>query len=227
MGYRWGRGGACVHCIVDTSSAPHITSTISPLQHYISPALRPGRAESRRGGPGRVVCSGRQLTEERNAACLLSVGIRMSTEEHMWVTFREIDRRLRSHWALLVKVERAEGRTNAGALRAEARMLKLGRKKQNLDLDFAEAYEWLRTVLRRGESDPRYKRRLENAREMLLDIKRDMARVCEEARVLNDWRNKMVYAEEYMELGGYSLTSGIEKLQSDLSDVLAAGYSSD
>ena len=106
-------------------------------------------------------------------------------------------------------------------------MLKLGRKKQNLDLDFAEAYEWLRTVLRRGESDPRYKRHLENAREMLLDIKRDVARVCEEARVLNDWRNKMVYAEEYMELGGYSLTSGIEKLQSDLADVLAAGYSSD
>ena len=65
-------------------------------------------------------------------------------------------------------------------------MLKLGRKKQNLDLDFAEAYEWLRTVLRRGESDPRYKRLLENARKMLLDIKRDVARVCEEARVLND-----------------------------------------
>ena len=145
----------------------------------------------------------------------------------MWATFREIDRRLRSLRALRVHVELEEGMANAAALRAEAKMRELGRKKRNLDLDFAEANQWLRSVIRTGESDPRYKRRLENAREMLRDIQRDVARVCEEARILNDTRNRLCDEEECMEMGGYSLSSGIEKLECDLANVLAAGYTSD
>ena len=145
----------------------------------------------------------------------------------MWATFREIDRRLRSLWALRVHVELEEGMANSAALRAEAKMRKLGSKKQNLDLDFAEANQWLRSVIRTGESHPRYKRRLENACEMLRDIQRDVARVCEEARILNDTRNRLCDEEEYMEMGGYSLSSGIEKLECDLANVLAAGYTSD
>ena len=145
----------------------------------------------------------------------------------MWATFREIDRRLRSLRALRVHVELEEGMANAAALRAEAKMRELGCKKQNLDLNFAEANQWLRSVLQSGESDPRYKRRLENAREMLRHIQRDVARVCEEARILNDTRNRLCDEEECMEIGGYSLSSGIEKLQCDLANVLAAGYTSD
>ena len=145
----------------------------------------------------------------------------------MWATFREIDRRLRSLRALRVHVELEEGMANAVALRAEAKMRELGRKKRNLDLDFAEANQWLRSVIRTGESHPRYKRRLENACEMLRDIQRDVARVCEEARILNDTRNRLCDEEECMEMGGYSLSSGIEKLECDLAIVLAAGYTSD
>ena len=138
-----------------------------------------------------------------NAACLLSVCLGMSTREHMWATFREIDRRLRSLRALCVHVELEEGMANAAALRAEAKMRELGCKKQNLDLDFAEANQWLRSVLRSGESDQRYKRRLENARAMLRNIQRDVARVCEEARILNDTRNRLCDEEECMEIRGF------------------------
>ena len=65
----------------------------------------------------------------------------------MWATFREINRRLRSLRALCVHVELGEGVANAAALRAEAKMRVLGRKKRNLDLDFAEANQWLRSVI--------------------------------------------------------------------------------
>ena len=144
----------------------------------------------------------------------------------MWATFREIDRRLRSLRALRVHVELEEGMANAAALRAEAKMRELGCKKQNLDLNFAEANQWLRSVLRSGESDPRYERRLENAREVLRRVHRDMMSVCSEACALNDTRNRLCDEEEAKEMGGHYLTSKIEELKIYLASVLANGYTS-
>ena len=112
---------------------------------------------------------------------------------------------------------------DCAAFRAEEKMRKLGCQKRNLDLDFAEAHQWLVSVL---QSDPKNNRRAKNARGMLRNIQLDVAKLCEEARVLNDTRNRLRCEEECMEIGGYSLCSGIEKLQCDLANVLAAGYTS-
>ena len=145
----------------------------------------------------------------------------------MWATFREINSRLWSLRALRAHVELEEGTAYAASLRAEAKMRVLGGEIQDLDLEFAEANEWLRSVLRSGESGPMYERLLENAREMLRRVHHDVVRVCEEARILNDTRNRLCDEEECMEMGGYSLSSAIEKLKCDLADVLAAGCTND
>ena len=141
----------------------------------------------------------------------------------MWATFREINSRLWSLRALRAHVEREEGTAFAASLRAEAKMRELGSKIQDLDFEFAVANERIRSALHDGESDPRFERRLEHARAMLRRVHRDMKSVCEKARILNDTRNRLCDEEEYMEMGGYCLSSAIEKLKCDLADVLVAG----
>ena len=138
----------------------------------------------------------------------------------MWAAFRKIDRRLCSLRALRDQVEREEEMADSAAFCAEGKMRRLGRQKRNLDLDLAEAHHWLVSVMQSGGSD------LKNARGMLRNIQQLTAVVCEEARVVNDTRNRLRYEEECMELAGYSLCSVIEKLQCDLANVIAAGYTS-
>ena len=162
-----------------------------------------------------------------NAAWLLSVCRKMPTREQMWATFKGIDRRLRSLRALLKHFELQEGIANAGALRAEAKMRELGHKKRTLDLEYAEASQWFRSVVRIRQHHPRYTSRLEEAHKLLRDIHHDVATVCKEARLLDDTRNRLVDEEERLEMGEYSLSSGIEKLECDLAAVIAAGYDSD
>ena len=141
----------------------------------------------------------------------------------MWVTYREINSQLWTLRALRAHVELEEGTAYAASLRAESKMRVLGDEMHDLDHEFAEANERLRSLLQSGESGPEYERRVENAREMLRLVHRDVVRVCEEARILNDTRNRLCDEEECMEMGGYSLSSAIEKLQCDLANVLAAG----
>ena len=104
-------------------------------------------------------------------------------------------------------------------------MRQLGSKKRNLDLDLAEAHHWLISVLR-GVTDQKSKRQAHDARGMLRNIQQRTAEVCEEARIVNDTRNRLRYEEECMELAGYSLCSLIEKLQCDLASLIAAGFTS-
>ena len=144
----------------------------------------------------------------------------------MWAAFREINRRLSSLRTLRDHVKREEEMADSAAFRAEGKMRRLGCKKRDLDLDLAEAHERLPSVIQSGVSDLKNERRADNARGMLRHIQRQAAEVCEEARVLNDTRNRLRYEEECMELAGYSLCSVIEKLQCDLAGVLAAGYTS-
>ena len=150
----------------------------------------------------------------------------MATEEDMWAAFREIDRRLCALRALRDHVEIEEEMADSAAFRAEGKMRQLGSKKRNLDLDLAEAHHWLISVLRSGATDRKSKCRTDDARGMLRNIQQRTSEVCEEARVVNDTRNRLRYEEECMELAGYSLCSVIEQLQCDLASVIAAGYSS-
>ena len=95
-----------------------------------------------------------------------------------------------------------------------------------LDRDLAEAHQWLASVLQSGASDLKNERRADNARGMLCQIQQRAVEICEEARILNDTRNRLRYTEECCELAGYSLYSVIEQLQCDLAGVIAAGYTS-
>ena len=129
--------------------------------------------------------------------------------------------------ALHKHFERQEGVANAGALRAEARMRKLGREKRALDLEYAEASRWFRSVERIGERHPRYPSGLEEARKLLSDIHQDVSALCERAQLLDDTCTRLVDREECMESGGHSLSDAIEKLEQDLADVIAVGCDSD
>ena len=93
-----------------------------------------------------------------------------------------------------------------------------------MDRDLAEAHQWLASVLQSGASDLNIERRADNARGMLRQIQQRAAEICEEARILNDTRNRLRYNEECCELAGYSLYAVIEQLQADLAGVIAAGY---
>ena len=106
----------------------------------------------------------------------------------MWAAFREIDRRLSSLRTLREHVEREEEMADSAAFRAEGKMRRLGCKKRDLDLDLAEAHQWLASVLQSGASDLKNERRADNARGQ---IQQRAAEICEEARILNDTRNRL------------------------------------
>ena len=140
----------------------------------------------------------------------------------MWVTYREINSQLWTLRALRAHVELEEGTAYAASLRAEAEMRVLGSKIKDLDFEFAVANERVRSALQDRESDPRFERRLEHARAMLRRVHRDMMGVCEEARILNDTRNRLCDEEEFMEMGGFTLSCAIKKLKCDLANLLTA-----
>ena len=91
----------------------------------------------------------------------------MSTEQEMWAAFREMDRRLSSLRALRDHVDREEELADSVAFWAEGKMWRLGCKFRNLDLDLAEAHQWLASVLNSRASDLKDACWAENARGML------------------------------------------------------------
>ena len=144
----------------------------------------------------------------------------------MWATYREGNRQLWSLRALRSQVEREEGAAYDASLRAESKMRVLGDQIQDLDDEFAEAKEMLRSAMDAGEADPQFEQRAEEARDMLRRIHSDMMIVCSEAFNLNNTRNQLCDEEEAKEMGGHYLTSKIEELKIYLASVLVNGCTS-
>ena len=155
----------------------------------------------------------------------LSVCIRMATEQQMrqmWASYREINCRLWILRALRDHVELQEGEAYSASLQAEAEMRVLGIRISDLDSELEEANERIQSALQDRETDPQFERRMGRARTMLHRVRRDMTSVCEEARILNDTRNRLCVEEEFMDDTGFTLSMAIRKLKSDLADLLSA-----
>ena len=84
----------------------------------------------------------------------------------MWATYREGNRQLWSLRALRSQLEREEGAAYDASLRAESQMHVLGDQIQDLDDEFAEAKEMLRSAMDAmdaGVGDPQVEQWAEEA----------------------------------------------------------------
>ena len=146
------------------------------------------------------------------------------SEAEMWTAFRELDRKIRSLSELRGYLEVQEGVANAAADRVDQRVYSLGRKFNRLMDDRTEAEAWLTDIVRGGVSSLRDTERADNARRMLQLINREVLAICERARALDDRRWLFRFSEHYCESGQYSLEETIERLQSDLENIMSQGY---
>ena len=142
----------------------------------------------------------------------------------MWSAFRELDRKIRSLSELRGYLVVQEGVANAAADRVDHRVYSLGRQFDRLMDDRTEAEAWLTDIVRGGVSSLRDTERADNARRMLQQINREVLAICERARALDDRRWLFRFSEHYCESGQYSLEETIERLQSDLENIMSQGY---
>ena len=124
----------------------------------------------------------------------------------MWTAFRELDRKIRSLTELRGYLVVQEGVANPAADRVDHRVYSLGRQFDRLMDDRTEAEAWL--------TDMR----------MLQLIHKEALAICERAKALDDRRWLFRFSEHYCESGQYSLEETIERLQSDLENIMSQGY---
>ena len=142
----------------------------------------------------------------------------------MWSAFRELDCKIRSLSELRGYLVQQEAVANSAADRVEHRVISLRKQFDRLEDDRTEAEAWLSDVVRGGVSDLRAVERANNARKMLQLIHKETVAICSRARALNERRNIFRFSEQYCEASQYSLEETIEQLQSDLENILAAGF---
>ena len=115
----------------------------------------------------------------------------MAAGQELQAALLEIDRRLKTLKALHDHMEQEEAIADAAAFKAEKRMLKLGRMKENDDNHFEEARQWLASIGLGGAADICVDAcRADSARWMLGVIHRWTLKICEEARSLHERREQ-------------------------------------
>ena len=142
----------------------------------------------------------------------------------MWSAFRELDRRIRSLSELRGYLVQQEEVADSAAGRVEHRVISLRKQFDRLVDDRTEAEAWLSDIVRGGVSDLRAVERANNARKMLQLIHKEALAICSRAKALDERRSLFRFSEHYCEAGQYSLEEAIEQLQSDLENIIAAGY---
>ena len=142
----------------------------------------------------------------------------------MWSAFRELDRRIRSLSELRGYLVQQEAVANSAADRVEHRVISLRKQFDRLVDDRTEAEAWLSDIVRGGVSDLRAVEQANKARKMLQLIHREALAICSRAKALDERRSLFWFSEHYCESGQYSLEETIEQLQSDLENIIAAGY---
>ena len=142
----------------------------------------------------------------------------------MWSAFRELDRKIRSLSELRGYLVQQEAVANSSADRVEHRVISLRRQFDRLVDDRTEAEAWLSDVVRGGVSDLRAVEQANNARKMLQLIHKEALAICSRAKALDERRSLFRFSEHYCESAQYSLEEAIERLQSDLENIMSAGY---
>ena len=142
----------------------------------------------------------------------------------MWSTFRELDRKIRSLSELRDYLVQQEAVANSAADRVEHRVIRLRQQFHRLEDDRTEAEAWLSDIVRGGVSDLRAVERADNARKMLQLIHKEALAICSRAKALYERRSLFRFREHYCESAQYSLEESIERLQSDLENIMSAGY---
>ena len=113
---------------------------------------------------------------------------------------------------------------NAAADRVDRRVIGLGRKFDRLMDNRTEAEAWLTDIVRGGVSSLRNTERADDAQRKLQLIHKEALAICERAKALDDRRWLLRFSEHYCESGQYSLKETIERLQSDLDNIMSQGY---
>ena len=142
----------------------------------------------------------------------------------MWSAFRELDRKIRSLSELRGYLVQQEAVANSAADRVEHRVISLRKQFDRLVDDRTETEAWLSDIVRGGVSSLRNTERADNARRMLQLIHKEALPICERAKALDDRRWLFRFSEHYCESGQYSLEETIERLQSDLENIVFQGY---
>ena len=142
----------------------------------------------------------------------------------MWSAFRELDRKIRSLSELRGYLEEQEAEANAAADCVDRRVIGLGRKFDRLIVKRTEAEAWLTEIVRGGVSSLRITEQADDARRKLRLIHDEALAICERAKALDDRRWLLRFGEHYCEIEQYSVEETIERLQSDLENVISQGY---
>ena len=142
----------------------------------------------------------------------------------MWSAFRELDRKIRSLSELRGYLVQQEAVANSAADRVEHRVISLRKQFDRLVDDRTEAEAWLSDIVRGGVSDLRAVEQANNAQKMLQLIHKEALTICSRAKALDEGISLFRFSEHYCESGQYSLEETIEQLQSDLENIIAAGY---
>ena len=103
-------------------------------------------------------------------------------------------------------------------------MIRLWQQFHRLEDDRSKAEAWLSDIVRGGVSDLRAVERADSARKMLQLIHKEALAIFSRAKALDERRSLFRFSEHYCKSAQYSLEEAIERLQSDLENIMSAGY---
>ena len=96
--------------------------------------------------PGRVAGAG----QESGGALIASVVVGMSAGHGPAAAAHKVERKLGGLKALYVHLEQEESLADSAAFRTEKKLKRLGHQKENDDLDYADARQWLDALAQGG-----------------------------------------------------------------------------